>query len=184
MSVQILPILSATGVTEVGYQERTSQLLASQGHYSTEDYAPIQTQHVLARDILHPEIDMKFTQSDLSLSPQLLQADITDAGLDYLHGHLLLPRADGRVPLYPQYHFILIFSNVFIFAFNFSSVSDKVGLICMIRVLLSKCSTVMGGYSEYSGPHIPLPETKLDVAKREVAYAYVYSGTAPLTAIR
>ena len=42
----------------------------------------------------------------------------------------------------------------------------------------------MAGYSEYSGPHIPLPETKVDVAKREVAYAYVYSGTATLTAIR
>ena len=132
MSVQILPILSATGVTEVGYQERTSQLLASQGLSSTEDHAPIQTQYVLAKDVLHPGIDMKFTQSeqiilpvpipnDISLSPQLLQADITDAGLDHLHGHLLLPRADGRVPLYPQYHFILIFTNVFIFAFNFPS---------------------------------------------------------------
>ena len=77
MSVQILPILSATGVTEVGYQERTSQLLASQGLSSTKDHAPIQTQYVLAKDILHPGIDMKFTQYEQIILPVPITNDIS-----------------------------------------------------------------------------------------------------------
>jgi len=74
------------------------------------------------------------------------------------------------------------------------------GLICKNRVLLLKCSPVMsklsarmmGGYGEHGGPaHLPLPETKVDIGKREVVgfggngeVTYVDSVMAPFPAIR
>ena len=74
------------------------------------------------------------------------------------------------------------------------------GLICKNRVFLLKCSPVMsklsarmmGGYGEHGDPaHLPVPESKVDIGKREVVgfggngeVTCVNSAMAPFPAIR
>ena len=91
-----------------------------------------------------------------------------------------------------MYLFLVIVED----SFHLCLVSDMAGLICKNHVFISKCSPVsarmIGGYGEHGGPaHLVLPETKVDIGKREVVVfggngevTYVDSAMAPFPSIR